>query len=81
MIRAAAARPPRRVGDVQGGLGDRISRDRHAAVAGHEHIDRHLQARARIRQTAERPGERVHDVGETAGLGPGLALGGKHRDS
>ena len=30
---------------------------------------------------AERPGERVDDVGQTAGLGPRFAFGGEHRDA
>ena len=60
--------PPRRLAVGQG----------HRPVAREEHVDRRLGPAVR---PAECPGERVHDVTETAGLGPRLALGGDERDA
>jgi hypothetical protein len=66
------------IGHAERRPGDRVGRDRDAAIARQEHLDR---TGRRAGHLAEGPGESVHDVAEPAGLGPGLTFGSDRRDS
>ena len=73
----AVARRRARIRDADHGGPLENGRDRHAPVARQEDVDRRLDRAGR--EPAERPGQRVDDVGQPAGLGPRFAFGGEHR--
>ena len=74
-VTGAVARRRSRVGHVE----DHRALDRaglgHRSVARQEDVDRRRDVVAV--EAAERPGERVDDVGQAAGLGPRLAFRGE----